>query len=144
MNNILIFSQDEKFTNFGRSIGIGARRANGLIGDKLSKLLESKEMTADELIKQLGNSYSDTIKRILHNQEIPKQKMIDKLVNFFKLSEDYFEEKELENVIITDNGIIVAKYDTNERALQVKKQLDILIEECHSKEKPIILHMPKE
>ena len=144
MNNILIYRQDDKFTSFCSSIAIGRRQSNGLIGDKLNELLKSKEMAKEELIKQLGNSYSDTINRILNNQEIPKPKMIEKLVNFFELDSDYFEEKELENVIITDSGIVVAKYDTNDRAFEVKKQFDEYIKECYMAGKPIILNMPKE
>lgn len=143
MNNILIYSQDEKFTSFCRSIAIGRRQSNGLIGDKLNELLKSKKMSKDELIKQLGNSYSDTINRILNNQEIPKPKIIEKLVNFFELDSDYFEEKELENVLITDSGIVVAKYDTNDRAFKVKVGLDEYIKECYMAGKPIILNMPK-
>lgn len=144
MNNILIYSQDDKFTSFCRSLAIGRRQSTGLIGDKLNELLKSKGMTKEELIKQLGNSYSDTVNRILNNQEIPKPKIIEKLVNLFELDSDYFEEKELENVLITDSGIVVAKYNTNDRAFEVKVGLDEYIKECYMAGKPIVLNMPKE
>lgn len=144
MNNILIYSQDGKFTGFCRYIGIGARNPKTVIGDELKKLLEEKNMTSDELINLVGNSYRDNIKRILDNQEQPKPKLVELITNKLGVNKDYFEDKELENVIITDNGIVVAKYDTNDRAFEVKKQLDEYIKECYMAGKPIILNMTKE
>lgn len=143
MNNILIFSQDGTFTGFCRSIGIGKRQDSGLIGEKLTKMLEIENMTSDDLIKKIGSSYRETVKRVLSNEEIPSRKFIEKLLNMFELPLDYFTEKNLENVIVTDNGIIVARYETNERAKEVKNELDKLIRECHFQNKPIILEMPK-
>lgn len=144
MNKILIYSQDGKFTSFCRSIGIGARRESGLIGEKLNELLINREMSIESLIGKLGNSYRDTITRILADKEIPNEKMVKKLVNLFEVEEDYFKEKELENVIITDNGIVVGKYETNARAIEVKEKLDAVIKECHLKGLPIVLEIPKE
>lgn len=144
MNNMLIFAQDGKYTCFCRSIAIGARNESGLIGDSLKSLLDDKGITIEELIKNFGNSYRDAVNRILNNQEIPNEKMLNKLVKFFDVDEDYFKEKELQNVIITDNGIIVGQYDTNARALEIKTQLDELIKECYQKNRPIVLELPKE
>ena len=144
MNKILIYSQDEKFTSFCRSIGIGMRRETGLIGDKLNELLIKHEMTSEDLIRKLGNSYRDIITRVLSDKEIPNIKVINKLVTLFDLDENYFKESELENVIITDNGIVVGKYETNARTIEVKKALDAIIKECHLKGLPITLEMPKE
>lgn len=144
MNKILIYSQDGKFTSFCRSIGIGARRESGLIGEKLNELLLKHEMSVDSLISKIGNSYREAITRILADKEIPSTKIINKLISLFELSEDYFQEKELENVIITDNGIVVGKYETNARAIEVKEKLDAVIKECHLKGLPIALEMPKE
>ena len=69
MNNILIKSQDGKFTGFCRYIGIGARNPKAVIVNELKKLLEEKNMTSDDLINLVGNSYRDNIKRILDNQD---------------------------------------------------------------------------
>lgn len=144
MNNILIKSQDGKFTGFCRYIGIGARNPKAVIGDELKKLLEEKNMTSDDLINLVGNSYRDNIKRILDNQEQPKPKLVELITNKLGIDKDYFEDKELENVIVTDNNIVVAKYPTNARAMEVKKQFDEFIKECYMAGKPIILNMPKE
>ena len=144
MNRILIYSQDEKFTSFCRSIGIGMRRETGLIGEKLHELLIKNEMTIDDLIKKLGNSYRETLIRVIDDKEIPNMKLINKLISLFNVEDSYFKEKELENVIITDNGIVVGKYETNARTIEVKKSLDAVIKECHLKGLPIALEMPKE
>lgn len=143
MNNILIISQDEKFTGFCKYIGIGQRQPKLVIGDELSELLKEKNVTVDELINLVGNSYRDNIKRIIDNQEQPKPKLVEMITNKLGVDKDYFEDKELENVIVTDNNIIVAKYKTNSRAFKVKKQFDEDIKESHKAGIPIILTLPK-
>lgn len=144
MNNILIKSQDKKFTGFCRYIGIGARNPKTVIGDELKALLEEKKMTSDDLISLVGNSYRDNINRILDNQEQPKPKLVELITNKLGVDKDYFEDKELENVIVTDNNIIVAKYPTNARAFEVKKELDNHMFECYEKGINVIIEMPKE
>lgn len=144
MNNILIKSQDEKFTGFCRYIGIGARNPKTVIGDELKALLEEKKMTSDDLISLVGNSYRDNINRILDNQEQPKPKLVELITNKLGVDKDYFEDKELENVIVTDNNIIIAKYPTNERAFEVKKELDKYMIECLKKGINVVIEMPKE
>ena len=101
-------------------------------------------MTSDELITLVGNSYRDNIKRVLENQEQPKPKLVELITTKLGVGKEYFEDKELENVIVTDNNIIVAKYPTNKRALEVKKELDKYITECVKKGINIVIEMPKE
>lgn len=144
MNNILIISQDEKFTGFVKYLGIGQRNPKTVIGDELKALLEEKKMTSDDLISLVGNSYRDNIKRILENQEQPKPKLVELITNKLGVDKDYFEDKELENVIVTDNNIIIAKYPTNARAFAVKKELDNHMIECYKKSINVVIEMPKE
>lgn len=143
MNNILIKSQDGKFTGFCKYIGIGERRSTGLIGDKLSQLLYESKMTLDELIEKLGNSYRRNIERILANEEVPKRELVKKIADKLEVKVEYFDETNLQNVIITDNNMVIAKYDTDERTLEVKKELDERIFELHVKGLPIMLTMPE-
>ncbi len=143
MNSILIKSQDGKFTGFCRYIGIGQRNAKLTIGDELKSLLNDKSMTSDDLVKLVGNSYRENIKRILDNQEQPKPKLVELITNKLGVDKDYFEDKELENVIVTDNNIVVATYDTNEKALEVKKALDEMIFECVRNNKNVVIEMPE-
>ncbi len=144
MNNMLIISQDKKFTGMVKFLGIGQRNPKMIIGDELKSLLEEKKMTSDELITLVGNSYRDNIKRVLENQEQPKPKLVELITTKLGVGKEYFEDKELENVIVTDNNIIVAKYPTNKRALEVKKELDKYITECVKKGINIVIEMPKE
>ncbi len=144
MNNMLIISQDEKFTGMVKFLGIGQRNPKTVIGDELKSLLEEKKMTSDELITLVGNSYRDNIKRILENQEQPKPKLVELITTKLGVDKGYFEDKELENVIVTDNNIVVAKYPTNKRTIEVKKELDIYITECVKKGINMVIEMPKE
>ena len=144
MNNMLIISQDEKFTGMVKFLGIGQRNPKMIIGDELKSLLEEKKMTSDELITLVGNSYRDNIKRVLENQEQPKPKLVELITTKLGVDKDYFVDTELENVLVTDNNIIVAKYPTNKRALEVKQELDKYIIECVRKDTNIVIEMPKE
>ena len=144
MNNMLIISQDEKFTGMVKFLGIGQRNPKTVIGDELKSLLEEKKMTSDELITLVGNSYRDNIKRVLENQEQPKPKLVELITTKLGVDKGYFEDKELENVIVTDNNIVVAKYPTNKRTIEVKKELDIYITECVKKGINMVIEMPKE
>lgn len=143
MNNILIKSQDGKFTGFCRYVAIGAREDRGLIGDKLTQLLYESKMTSEKLIEILGNSYRRNIERILANEEIPKPDLVKKITNKLEVEENYFKEKELENVIITDNNIVVAKYETNNRAKEVKEEIDKQIFEAYSTNANVVIIMPE-
>ena len=144
MNNMLIISQDEKFTGMVKFLGIGQRNPKTIIGDELKSLLEEKKMTSDELITLVGNSYRDNIKRVLENQEQPKPKLVELITTKLGVDKDYFVDTELENVLVTDNNIIVAKYPTNKRALEVKQELDKYIIECVRKGANMVIEMPKE
>lgn len=144
MNNMLIISQDGKFTGMVKFLGIGQRNPKTVIGDELKSLLEEKKMTSDELITLVGNSYRDNIKRVLENQEQPKPKLVELIITKLGVDKYYFEDKELENVIVTDNNIVVAKYPTNKRTLEVKQELDKYIIECIRKGTNMVIEMPKE
>lgn len=144
MGKMKIVSQSGELTIFANVLSIGQRQPKQVIGDQLKELLNKKEVSSEDLIAELGNSYRDTITRVLDNKEIPKKQFIDKIINLFNLDSDYFMDKEINNVIITDNNIVVGKYATNDRALEVKKQLDVIIDECYRAGKPISINMPKE
>ena len=144
MNNMLIISQDEKFTGMVKFLGIGQRNPKMIIGDELKSLLEEKKMTSDELITLVGNSYRDNIKRVLENQEQPKPKLVELITTKLGVDKDYFVDTELENILVTDNNIVVAKYPTNKRTLEVKQELDKYIIECVRKGTNIVIEMPKE
>ncbi len=144
MNNMLIISQDKKFTGMVKFLGIGQRNPKMIIGDELKSLLEEKKMTSDELITLVGNSYRDNIKRVLENQEQPKPKLVELITTKLGVDKDYFVDAELENILVTDNNIVVAKYPTNKRTLEVKKELDKYITECVRKGINIVIEMPKE
>ena len=144
MGKMKIVSQSGELTIFANILSIGQRQPKQVIGDQLKELLDKNKMSSEDLIKKIGNSYRDTITRVLDNQEVPKKQFIDKIISLFNLDSDCFMDKELNNVIITDGNIVVGKYATNDRALEVKKQLDVIIDECYRAGKPISINMPKE
>lgn len=145
MNNILIKSQDKNFTGYVRYIGIGRRTPKTVIGDELKSLLEEKKMTSDDLISLVGNSYRDNINRILENQEQPKPKLVELITTKLGVDKDYFtDNKDLENIIVTDNNIVIATYKSNDRARKVKEQLDEIIINNTRGSNPVVIEMPKE
>lgn len=145
MNNILIKSQDKNFTGYVRYIGIGRRTPKTVIGDELKSLLEEKKMTSDELINLVGNSYRNNINRILENQEQPKPKLVELITTKLGVDKDYFtDNKDLENIIVTDNNIVIATYESNDRARKVKEQLDEIIINNTRGGNPVVIEMPKE
>ena len=145
MNNILIKSQDGNFTGFVKYIGIGRRTPKTVIGDELKALLEEKKMTSDDLVNLVGNSYRDNINRILENQEQPKPKLVELITTKLGVDKDYFtDNKDLENIIVTDNNIVIATYESNDRARKVKEQLDEIIINNTRGGNPVVIEMPKE
>jgi len=140
----LIFSQSGNETLMCEGLCVGERNPRQTIGDELRKVLRDKKLSTDFLISSLGTNYTETIKRVLTNEEIPKPKFVKKVCEVLELPEDYFEDKELRNVLITEKGIIVAKYPTNEEALTVKKMLDKTIEEKFIKNIPIVIDLREE
>lgn len=141
---LLIFSQSGKETLMCEGLCIGERRPKQVIGDELKELMKEKDINTDTLITHLGTNYTDTLKRVLNNEEVPKPKFVDKLTNLLNVPKDYFEDKELQNVLITDKGIVVAQYPTDEEALTVKKMLDKTIEEKFIKNIPIVIDLREE
>lgn len=125
--NFLLESQDGKFIGYCKYLGIGKRKENLVIGEKLQKILSDKKITKDDLIKNIGNSYRDNIERILDNIEIPKTKLLERITNYLNIDSDYFKDKELENVIVTDNNVIIGTFSTDEKALEIYNKLKELI-----------------
>ena len=141
---ILIFSQSGKETLMCEGLCIGERRPRQVIGNEIKELMKEKDINTDTLITHLGTNYTDTLKRVLNNEEVPKPKFVDKLTNLLNVPKDYFEDKELQNVLITDRGIVVAQYPTNKEALDYKKVLDEFIQEKFLKNEPIIIDLREE
>lgn len=141
---LLIFSQSGKETLMCEGLCIGERRPRQVIGDELKKLMEEKEVSTDTLITHLGTNYTDMLKRVLNNEEVPKPKFVDKLTNLLNVPKDYFEDKELQNVLITEKGIVVAQYPTNKETLGYKKALDGFIQEKFLKNEPIVIDLREE
>ena len=142
MNNILIKSQDG-LSVYPSMIGIGHRQEIQVIGDKVNELLNKKNMTLDNLINSVGNSYRKNIERIIENQEIPTPKMIEKLEKAFDVEKDFFKDKETSNLVCVQGGIVVGKYDTNARALEVKNELQNIQKDAFMNNKNVIYEMPK-
>ena len=144
MGKILVISQEETDTWFVDGISIGQRHPRIIVGTKIKELLK-KECTSEEVfIQNMGTNYSDSIKRVLEDKEIPKEKLFNKIADYFKVDKDYFYDKNLKNVIINDRQMVIGEYETEARAMEVKKELDKYIVECYTKNAPIVLLIPKE
>lgn len=142
MNNILIKSQYD-VNVIPTIIAQGERKPDMLIGSKVKELMDKQNISEDDLIEEIGNSYRSNIERILKDTEIPSPKMIEKLIKIFNVEVDYFTDKEVQNVIIVQGGMIVGKYETNKRALEVLEELKKEQEEAFVNNKPVIYVMPE-
>jgi len=144
MSKMLVISQEETDTWFVDGISIGQRHPRIIVGTKIKELLK-KEGTSEEIfIQNMGTNYSDSIKRVLEDKEIPKEKLFNKIADYFKVDKDYFYDKNLKNVLINDRQMVIGEYETEARAMEVKKELDRYIIDCYTKNEPIVLLMPKE
>lgn len=142
MNNILILSQDG-LSVYPSMIGIGHRQEIQVIGDKIKEQLNSKNMSAEELINIIGNSYRKNIERIIENQEIPSPKLVEKLEKALDVEKDFFKDKETSNLVCVQGGIVIGRYDTNARAEEVKNELQEIQKEAHLNNKQVIYEMPE-
>lgn len=146
MGKILLISQEETDTWFVNGISIGVRQARNIVGTKIKELL-SKEKTDEEMfINSFELNYRENIKRILNNEEFPKDKVFNKILKYFnnEYDREYFFDRNLKNVLVNDNRMVVAEYETEARAMEVKKQIDELIIDLYKNNKPIIIKLPKE
>lgn len=144
MGKILLISQSENDTWFVNGISIGIRQPQIVVGTKIKELLKTKEISEENFIKEFEGNYRESLKRVLEDKEIPKEKLFNKIADYFKLDKEYFYDKNLKNVIVNDSRMVVAEYETEARTLEVKKQLDELITECYRNNRPIIIKMPKD
>lgn len=147
MGKILLISQEETDTWFVNGISIGVRQARNIVGTKIKELLEKKGVSEDAFVKNAFESnYWENIRRILNNEEFPKDKIFKKILNYFnnEVDREYFFDRNLKNVLVNDSRMVVAEYETEARAMEVKKQIDELIIENFKNGKPIIIKLPKE
>ena len=143
MGKILLISQNETDTWFVNGISIGIRQPRIIVGTKIKKLLESKIKTIptgeamlqkgiseEEFINDFESNYRDSLKRVLNNEEIPKEKLFNKICKYFERDKEYFYDKNLKNVLVNDSRMVVAEYE--------------MIISNYQNGKPIIIRLPKE
>lgn len=144
MEKMLLISQNGMDTWFVNGISIGKRDPRNVWGDKIKEALKEKNITEDAFVYLFGKSYEDNIRRVLKNEEMPKKQTIDKILDITGKELGFFHDKQLKNVIVNDSRLIVAEYETDARAADVKKELDEIIISNYQNGKPIILKLPKE
>ena len=144
MGRMLVISQNEMDTWFVNGLSIGKRDPRNIWGDKIKEVLKEKKETEEEFIKQFGKSYEDHIKRVLNNEEFPKKQVVDKMLEHLGKELTFFHDKQLKNVLVNDSRLVMAEYETDARAMEVKKLTDDVIVDCVLHEKPIVIRLPKE
>ncbi len=146
MGKILLISQNETDTWFVSGISIGIRQARNIVGTKIKELLSKKEIGEDTFIDAFEPNFRENIRRVLNNEEFPKDKIFNKILKYFnnEVDKEYFFDRNLKNVLVNDSRMVVAEYETEARAMEVKKQLDELIIDNYKAGKPIIIRLPKE
>jgi len=143
MSKMLVISQEETDTWFVDGISIGQRHPRIIVGTKIKELLREKVLLKEDFIKDMGTNFSDSLERVLEDKEIPKEKLFNKIAEYFGVDKDYFYDKNLKNVLINDRQMVIGEFETEARAMEVKKELDEHITECYRKDLPIIIKVPK-
>jgi len=146
MGKILLISQEETDTWFVNGISIGKRNPRNIVGDKIKELLTKKDVSEETFLESFETNYRENIKRILNNEEFPKDKVFNKILKYFnnEVDREYFFDRNLKNVLVNDSRMVVAEYETEARTMEVKKQIDELIVDLYKNNKPIIIRLPKE
>lgn len=146
MGKMLVISQDELNTWFVNGISVGVRQPKIIVGTKIKELLGKKEVSEEAFIEEFEPNFRENIKRILNNEEFPKDKVFNKILKYFnnEIDREYFFDRNLKNVLVNDSRMVIAEYETEARTLEVKKELDNIIIENYKNGKPIILRLPKE
>ena len=144
MGKILLISQNGNDTWFVDGISIGIRPAKNVIGDKIRIALNELKVTEEEFINRFENNYKENIKRVLKNEEIPKEKIFNRIADILGKEKAFFFDNQLQNVLVNNNRMVVGEYETNARAREVKEMTDELIIDCYMHNKPIIIRLPKE
>ncbi len=144
MEKMLVISQNEMDTWFVNGISVGRRDPRNIWGDKIKEVLKEKNIDEDMFISEFGKSYEDHIKRVLNNEEFPKKQVVDKILKFLDKEVTFFHDKQLKNVLVNDSRLVIAEYETDARAMEVKKLTDEVIVDCVLHEKPIVIRLPKE
>ena len=146
MGKILLISQSETDTWFVNGISVGVRQPRIIVGTKIKELLKKKEISEDAFVEAFEPNFRDNIKRILNNEEFPKDKIFNKILKYFnnEVDREYFFDRNLKNVLVNDSRMVVAEYETEARTMEVKKQIDELIIENFKNNRPIIIKLPKE
>ena len=144
MEKMLVISQNEADTWFISGISIGIRPPRIIIGTKIREWLKEHDRSEDAFVESFENSYRESLKRVLDNRELPKDKLFNKITVLLEKPREYFLDTQLKNVIVNDSHMVVAEYATEERTTEVKKELDEYITDCYAHNLPIIIRMPKE
>ena len=89
MGKILLISQEETDTWFVNGISIGKRNPRNIVGDKIKELLTKKEVSEDAFLESFETNYRESIKRILNNEEFPKDKVFNKILKYFLINSPF-------------------------------------------------------
>ena len=68
--------------------------------------------------------------------------MIDDNVKLVDAVKEYFKDKELTNMVCVQGGIVVGRYDTDARALEVKEELQRIQKDAFINNKKVVYEMP--
>ena len=101
MGKILLISQEETDTWFVNGISIGVRQARNIVGTKIKELLKKENTDEEVFINSFEPNFRDNIKRILNNEEFPKDKIFNKILKYFnnEVDREYFFDKNLKIVL---------------------------------------------
>jgi len=129
---IIVIEENGKLFGETEMIGIGVRKPKLIYGEQVKKLRESSNLTIEELAKEF-EVRPNIINKIEEQKASLDSKMLDKYIEKFKITKEYLFDLDLECLILSIQGNVLANFETSDECKQVynlikKEYLDALKE----------------
>lgn len=129
---IIVIEENGKLFGETEMIGIGVRKPKLIYGEKVKELRENNNLTIEELAKEF-EVRPNIINKIEEQKASLDSKMLDKYIEKFKITKEYLFDLDLECLILSIQGNVLANFETSDECKQVynlikKEYLDALKE----------------
>ena len=125
-----IIFKEQKGNLFGSTkiIGIGKRKPELLFGKKAKELRESAKLSVEELAKEF-DVRANIINKIEEQKASLDEKTMNKYINKFDVKKEDFFDLDLETLILSEQGIVLASYKTSQ---ECKENFDKIMKDYYN------------
>lgn len=115
---IIVIEENGKLFGETEMIGIGVRKPKLIYGEKVKNLRESSNMTIEGLAKEF-EVRPNVINKIEEQKASLDSKMLDKYIEKFKITKEYLFDLDLECLILSIQGNVLATFETSDECKRV-------------------------